>query len=179
MSAKPESALNFANLSMHRIRIMDIATAQAMLEDCAATLRVRYGMGQWGIATTARQIERNMVDRQVMLVHYLGVCVATFTITRIPPSWYPIERFSAPEAKSSYLSNLCVMPSFQGRGVGRWCITKACDIAQRQGSTVLRSDVYTEITEAVHFANNVGFNWCAEISYSNHSHWLCEIPLTL
>lgn len=179
MSAKPESVLNFANLSMHRIRIMDIATAQALLEDCAATLRVRYGMGQWGIATTARQIERNMVDRQVMLVHYLGVCVATFTITRTPPSWYPIDRFSNPEAKASYLSNLCVMPSFQGRGVGRWCITKACDIAQRQGATVLRSDVYTEITEAVHFANNVGFHWCAEVTYSNHSHWLCEIPLTL
>lgn len=176
MSAKPESALNFANLSMHRIRIMDIPTVQALLEDCAATLRVRYGMGQWGIATTARQIERTMVDRQVMLVHYLGVCVATFTIMRTPPSWYPIDRFNDPTAKATYLTNVCVMPSFQGRGVGRWCINKAREIAQRQDATVLRSDVYTEITEAVHFANNIGFAWCAEISYSQHNHWLCEIP---
>jgi GNAT superfamily N-acetyltransferase len=178
MSAKPESALNFANLSMHRIRIMDISTAQALLEDCAATLRVRYGMGQWGIATTARQIERTMVDRQVMLVHYLGVCVATFTVMRTPPSWYPLDRFSQPAAKATYLTNVCVMPSFQGRGVGRWCIGRACEIAVRQGATTLRSDVYTEITEAVHFAHNVGFTWCAEVMYANHSHWLCEIPVT-
>jgi hypothetical protein len=61
MSAQPDTALHLNKLTMHRARIMDFPLLQTLLDDSAATLRVRYGIGPWGIATTIRQMERHMI----------------------------------------------------------------------------------------------------------------------
>ena len=174
MSAKSDSVLNHANLSLHRARVTDFGLLQALLDDCAATLRVRYGIGPWGIATTARQMERHMTRHHIMLVHYLGVAVATFTLAPTTPSWYPTNVFTPTAKPAGYLYDLCVLPSFQGQGVGLWCAGKAEELAHSLGYGTIRSDLYADISESHRFAHNAGFTWCSDVTHASHVRMLCE-----
>ncbi|MCX6016613.1 MAG: GNAT family N-acetyltransferase [Chloroflexales bacterium] len=174
MSAKSDSVLNHANLSLHRARVTDFGVLQALLDDSAATLRVRYGIGPWGIATTARQMERNMTRHHIMLVHYLGVAVATFTFAPTTPSWYPTNVFTPTAKPVGYLTNLCVLPSFQGQGVGLWCAGKAAELGHTIGYGAIRCDLYADIKPSHHFAHNAGYTWCGDITFASHVRMLCE-----
>ena len=174
MSAKSDSILNHANLSLHRARVTDFGVLQALLDDCAATLRVRYGIGPWGIATTARQMERHMTRHHIMLVHYLGVAVATFTLAPTTPNWYPSDIFTPTPKPAGYLYDLCVLPSFQGQGVGLWCAGKAEELAHSLGYGMIHCDLYADISESHRFAHNAGFTWCSDVTYASHVRMLCE-----
>lgn len=174
MSASTAPALDLNKLTMRRARIMDFVFLQALLDDCAATLRVRYGIGPWGIATTIRQLERHMTDHHIMVVDYMGISVATFTLAPAPPSWYDVTLFSHTNKPAGYLYNLCVLPSFQRRGVGLWSIERAHQHAQSLGYAALWCHLYAEVTESHHFAHRGGYVWCGNVVHTRHVHLLCE-----
>ena len=125
MSAQPDTSLHLGKLTVRRARIMDFPFLQALLDDCAGTLHVRYGIGPWGIATTARQMERHMTDHHIMVVDYMGINVGTFSLAPTPPSWYDVSLFSPTTKPAGYLYNLYILPSFQRRGVGMWAMQRA------------------------------------------------------
>ena len=173
MSAQPDFALQLNKLTMHRARIMDFPLLQTLLDDCASTLHVRYGIGPWGIATTIRQMERHMTDHHIMVINYMGVSVATFSLSPTPPSWYDVSLFS-PANNAGYLYNLCVLPSFQRRGVGLWSIQRAHALAQSIGYEAVRCHLYAEVSEAHYFAHRAGYVWCGNVVHTRHVHLLCE-----
>lgn len=174
MSAQPDTTLHLSKLTVRRARIMDFTFLQALLDDCAGTLRVRYGIGPWGIATTVRQMERHMTDHHIMVVDYMGVNVGTFTLAPAPPSWYDTSLFSVTAKPAGYLYNLCILPSFQGRGVGLWAIQRAHTLAQTQGYGALWCHLFAEVTESHHFAHRAGYVWCGNVVHTRHVHLLCE-----
>ncbi|MFM7680208.1 MAG: GNAT family N-acetyltransferase [Roseiflexaceae bacterium] len=177
MSAQPDTALHLNKLTIHRARIMDFPLLQTLLDDSAATLRVRYGIGPWGIATTIRQMERHMTDHHIMVISYMGVCVATFAVAPTPPSWYDMSLFSATPS-AGYLYNMCVLPSIQQRGVGLWAIQRAHALAHNIGYHALWCHLYAEVSESHHFAHRAGYVWCGNVVHTRHVHYLCEHVLS-
>lgn len=177
MSADPHATLNPTYLSVHRACITDLKHVQSLFEDCAGTLRVRYGIGPWGIATTARQMERHLIHRHVYTVMYHQVCIGSFTLSSEAPHWYPLQAFAHPEASAGYISNFYVIPSMQRLGVARWSLAKIAHIGQQSGWRSVRADVFTTVREAVDFATHVGFEWKAAVEYASHEHWLGEYPI--
>ena len=157
MTRKTDSLLNFANITLHRARLTELTNVQALLEECATQFRLAHGLGMWGIATTTRQLERQTTSNQIMLVQYMGVSVATFTLTRVAPHWVTPGVFEDDSLSAAYLSDFVVMPSFRQRGVGSWCIEKACDYARTHQASVLRTAVYTQLQDSLTFALTVGF----------------------
>jgi len=157
MTRKTDTTLNYSNITLHRARLTELANVQTLLEECATEFRVAHGLGMWGIATTTRQLERQTTSNQIMLVQYMGVSVATFTLTRIAPHWVTSGVFDDDALTAVYLSDFVVMPSFRLRGVGRWCIGKACEYARTHHAAVLRTAIYTQLNDSMAFALTVGF----------------------
>ena len=157
MTRKTDTTLNYANITLHRARLTELTSVQTLLEECASEFRVAHGLGMWGIATTTRQLERQTTANQIMLVQYMGVSVATFTLSRIAPHWVTSGVFDDDSLTAVYLSDFVVMPSFRLRGVGRWCIGKACDYARTHHAAVLRTAIYTLLNDSMAFALTVGF----------------------
>lgn len=157
MTRPTTQKLNFANISLHRARLPELPSVQTLLEECATQLRVTHGLGVWGIATTTRQLERQTNSSHIMLVQYLGVTVATYTLTKLTPHWVAPGVFDDDALVAVYLSDFVVMPSFRLRGVGRWCVAKAEEAARSQGAQALRTAIYTQLDESMTFALKVGF----------------------
>lgn len=157
MTRKSDTTLNFANITLHRARLTELTNVQTLLEECATEFRLAHGLGMWGIATTTRQLERQTTSNQIMLVQYMGVSVATFTLSRTTPHWVTSGVFDDDTLTAVYLSDFVVMPSFRLRGVGRWCIHKACEYAHTHHASVLRSAIYTQLHDSMAFALTVGF----------------------
>jgi GNAT superfamily N-acetyltransferase len=174
MSARPEKLLNPAYLSAHRTPVTDLAQVQSIIEDSTGTLRVRYGIGPWGLATTARQMERHMLQRHVYQVMYHRVCVGTFTLSLHAPQWYPLEAFADHNALAVYVSNFYIMPSMQRHGIGTWAIHKITTFAHNEGWQSVRGDIFATVSESVAFLNVIGVSWCTAVDYANHEHWLYE-----
>ena len=157
MTRNTDTALNYANITLHRARMTELSNVQALLEESATQLRLTHGLGMWGIATTTRQLERQTTANHIMLVQYMGVSVATFSLTKIAPHWVVPGVFDDDSIPATYLSDFVVMPSFRQRGVGRWCIEKASEYALTQQSSVLRTAIYSQLHESMAFALTVGF----------------------
>jgi GNAT superfamily N-acetyltransferase len=157
MTRQTTQKLNFANITLHRARLPELPSVQSLLEECATQLRMTHGLGVWGIATTTRQLERQTNSSHIMLVQYMGVTVATYTLTKVTPHWVTTGVFDDDSLTAIYLSDFVVMPSFRLRGVGRWCVGKAEEAARSQGATVLRTAIYTQLDDSMTFALTVGF----------------------
>jgi len=176
MSTRPEKLLNTAYLSAHRTSVTDLHQIQHLIEDSTGTLRVRYGLGPWSLATTARQMERHFLQRHVYQVMYHRVCVGTFTLSFNAPSWYPDDAFTESQALAVYISNFYIMPNMQRHGIGTWAIKKITTLAHNEGWQHVRGDVFAQVSESIAFLNVVGVNWCTAVEYANHEHWLYELP---
>ena len=157
MTRKTDTILNYANITLHRARLTELTNVQTLLEECATEFRLTHGLGMWGIATTTRQLERQTTATQIMLVQYMGVSVATFTLSRIAPHWVTSGVFDDDALPAVYLSDFVVMPSFRRRGVGSWCISKASDFARTHQASVLRTAMYTQLNDSMTFALTAGF----------------------
>ena len=178
MSARPEKLLNTAYLSAHRTSVTDLQQIQHLIEDSTGTLRVRYGIGPWGLATTARQMERHFVQRHVYQVMYHRVCVGTFTLSLNAPPWYPSDAFADAQSVGVYISNFYIMPSMQRHGIGTWAMQKITTLAHNEGWQSIRGDIFATVSESIAFLNVIGVNWCVAVEYANHEHWLYEYAST-
>ena len=178
MSAEATPSVNPTYLSVHRACLTDLKQVQALFEDCTGTLRVRYGIGPWGIATTARQMERNLLHRHVYTIMYHQVCIGSFTLSTLAPHWYPLHVFTLPDQTAMYLSNFHIMPTMQRHGVARWSLNKIYALSRQNGWQSLRGDVFTAVTESIDFATHMGVRWQASVDYASHEHWLGELDLT-
>ena len=79
--------------------------------------------------------------------------------------------------KICVLHRLCVLPDYQGKGVGRDCVARSEEILREKGYGCIRLNCFSKNPGAYNLYQNVGFEKCGKADYVKGELWLYEKKL--
>lgn len=140
--------------------------------ETVATIRVfagrdlvaRFGPGRWNSEWTDRGVRAGFRHAVIVLAMCNDVPAGTFRLTTRKP-WAIDRAMFSPATRPLYLTDMAVLPAYQGRGVGRRCLEEAERLAARHGADAIWLDAYDAAAGAGAFYAACGFRECGRRSY--------------
>jgi len=127
-----------------------------LARSCAEKLTKEFGEGHWSKVYTLGTWQRRCEEKDVYLCRDRGKIVATFTLSERKPTYVSKRKFTKPNEKFLWLSNLFVHASKQRRGYGRKCLKKCREIAARENAKWVWFDAYAAKAGASVFYEKCG-----------------------
>lgn len=157
-----------SDLALRRAGLVDTAPVTALLAAAGAAL-VAQGFRNWERAYPLERVHRDIEQRAVFLVTDGGEAVGTFTLGHSPVVPYVPPPWPDAALPAAYLNRMAILPSRQGSGLGRWCLTAIDREALALGVSAVRCDVLAENGRACRFYESHGYRSCRT---REHSGWL-------
>jgi GNAT superfamily N-acetyltransferase len=152
------------NLSF-RIATTDDVPAVAMLRAAvAADLTRRHGHGHWSATATDASVLRDVVSSRVLLARQGDQAIGTLRLATKKP-WAIDPAYFSPCTRALYLTDMAVLPDFQGRGIGRDCLEEARAVATKWPADAIRLDAYDGPAGAGAFYAKCGFQEMGRVTY--------------
>jgi GNAT superfamily N-acetyltransferase len=152
------------NLSF-RIATTDDVPAVAMLRAAvAADLTRRHGHGHWSATATEASVLRDVVSSRVLLARQGDQAIGTLRLATKKP-WAIDPAYFSPCKRALYLTDMAVLPDFQGRGIGRDCLEEARAVAAKWPADAIRLDAYDGPAGAGAFYAKCGFQEMGRVTY--------------
>ncbi|MFZ4813458.1 MAG: GNAT family N-acetyltransferase [Phototrophicaceae bacterium] len=144
-------------LTIQPLSEADLTTAHAILTLCGEHMHRVQGLSHW---YPYRNIERYRQETQAATVY--GVyddswLVGTFYLTPVMRTWYSTVAWEDPNHRALYLGSLGILPSVQGRGIGKAVMGHILQMAQQGGYAALRFDGVANNAPLLHFYDQLGF----------------------
>jgi GNAT superfamily N-acetyltransferase len=92
--------------------------------------------------------------------------VATFTAAIKPLEYYNDKLWKYPAQPAIYVSHLAVLPKFQHKGIGTWCMDQIEELALKRGCTAVRLDAFEKYRELLEFYDNLGYQRRKVVEFS-------------
>lgn len=151
-----------------------LSAAIATDEDAAAIAQLRtavaddltrqYGCGHWSAPATEAGVLRGIKASRVLVARSGSDIVATLRlVTRRP--WAINPRYFTRVRQPLYLVDMAVEPRQQRRGIGRYLLGHAMDVAGAWPSDAIRLDAYDAAAGAGPFYAKCGFREVGRVSY--------------
>jgi GNAT superfamily N-acetyltransferase len=146
------------NWQLEQAKLDEVEKLHDIVRVCGEQMLQRFGLDPWVPPFPIETMLDYVRKSQVFAVRDEECLVATFSLddgafgTR-----YPEHLFRNPKHKAIYIGKLAVLPQYQSRGVGRWCIEQAERIARCGHYEVLRLDLLTDHTALAQFYTASGF----------------------
>jgi ribosomal protein S18 acetylase RimI-like enzyme len=133
-----------------------------ILRLCGLDMQERLGLSHWVPPYPLEKLRQDAENRQVYAVLHENQVIATFTLgTALPRSYEKIpailQMWNTPQPRALYINHLAILPSLQGRGLGRRCTQMIESMAAEQGCEVMRLDAYSKHTGLQIFYSKLGF----------------------
>jgi GNAT superfamily N-acetyltransferase len=139
----------------------DLATIDALhaiLAVCGRELHLRFGLAHWDPPYPLEQLREEAGTRALYAVRDENdLPVATFTLGPTPIPAYPASLWTPGSEPALYLNRLAVLPSLQGRGLGRLCMQEIESLARAGGYRALRFDALFEHPTLGAFYRSLGY----------------------
>lgn len=134
----------------------DAPSLTALHLHVADDLTTRHGRGHWSFVASERGVLRSIETSCVLVARQRQRIVATLTLaTRKPWAIDPIYFTTVP--RPLYLTSMAVLPTHQGRGIGRRLLAAARERALAWPADALRLDAYDAPAGAGPFYARCGF----------------------
>jgi GNAT superfamily N-acetyltransferase len=130
----------------------------------AHDLTERHGRGHWSSVGSDKSVLRDIRTSQVILAWEDSVAVGTARLATKRP-WAINPAYFTPASKALYLTDMAVMPRWQGQGIGRRCLEQAKAVAAGQEAIAIRLDAYDGPAGAGAFYAKCGFAERGRVSY--------------
>ncbi len=139
-----------------------VESIHEILRLCGLDMHERLGLSHWIPPYPLEALHRSTQERQVYAVFLEDRLVATFTVgTQIPLHYQKIsaiwELWGRSRTSALYVNRLAVLPAWQGRGIGRWCMQSIERLAVAQGCEVIRLDAYGKHLGLLSFYTKLGY----------------------
>lgn len=149
-------------LRYQQLSPVNVESAHEILRLCGLDMQERLGLNHWVPPYALEKLRWDAENRQVYAVLYANQVIATFTLgTTLPRSYQKIpailEMWNTPQPYALYVNHLAILPSFQGRGLGRQCVQTIEGMGAFQGCDVLRLDAYSKHAGLRIFYPKLGF----------------------
>ena len=129
----------------------------AILEACGLDMQARFSLAHWIPAYPLELMQRDAESKRVYAVREDQRAIATFTIGTQAPGYYAMSIWLDPDARALYVNRLAVLPAHQGRGIGRWCMEQAEQLAKVEGCGAVRLDAYDKHLALHDFYRHLGY----------------------
>ncbi len=144
-------------MELEQVGAEGIAELHSILEACGLDMLERFGLGHWIPAYPLELMQQDAITRNVYAVREGLRAVATFTVSTQAPDYYQMDMWQNPSARAFYVSRLAVMPAYQDRGIGRWCMRQIEQLATAAECSVVRLDAYYKHLRLFEFYQRLGY----------------------
>ncbi len=134
-----------------------VVEVHEILKKCGEDMKLRFGFGHWVPPYPLELLRVDAEEKSVYIVLDGGKNIATVTTGEQPPGYYDISLWEAPDEKAIYMNRLAVLPEFQGRGVGAWCMNKVERAAKETGCAAVRLNTIEKHIKLQHFYEKLGY----------------------
>jgi len=150
-------------LERQRITSDEIETVHEILRQCGQDMKERSGLGHWDPPYPLHLLRKSAGERMVFIVLTSGQVVATFTLGMDAPLYYRTipglwEAWNPQGEPAMYVSRLAVLPTFQGQGIGTWCMDEIEAVASAAGCEAIRLDAYDKHVQLVQWYQHLGYD---------------------
>lgn len=128
-----------------------------IVKKCSQDMKLRFGLRHWAPPYPLHLMRRDAGQKSVYAVCDGDQTVATFTIGTQPSADYDMTMWASPNKKAMYVSHLAVLPDFQGRGIGTWCMKAVEHLATDGGCVAVRLDAYEKHLKLLEFYDRLGY----------------------
>lgn len=144
-------------MKLEKVRPEQIAELHAILVACWLDMQARFGLAHWVPAYPLEAMQRDTETKRVYAVREGPSAIATFTVSAQAPAYYDMSIWQNPDARALYVHRLAVLPAYQGRGIGRWCMEQIEQLAGAEGCSAVRLDAYDEHLALHEFYRHLGY----------------------
>lgn len=155
-------------LRMQPVSASEIPLLHKILVACGLDLQERLGLNYWVPPYPLEKMVRDLGEKRVYGVFSGEEAIATFTLeTTMPPEYtqYGKIRWQVANGLAMYVHRLAVLPTWQGRGVGTWCLQSMEKLAAEQGCSAVRLDAVKVNRNLLAFYNRRGYRLVGELIY--------------
>jgi len=149
-----------------RLRPEQIEKVYNIITECGEDMRKRLGLTHWSPTYPLEEMRRYAESKEVYAVRDKDSdkTLATFTIdsqTLIP---YNNNFWSDPSHEALYLSKLAVLPEYQGKGIGSWCMKEVERLAKLKGTPAIRFNALIRHNLLIKFYHcKLNYNICGVV----------------
>jgi GNAT superfamily N-acetyltransferase len=164
----PMPPIDLKLLSIRRHAADEIGPLHRIIAECGIDMQRCYGLAHWVPPYPIETMRENATKYHVYGVYHLAEVVGTFTIGT--SGWKHNHQFwNNPNHRPLYLTKFATRPSYQGGGIGSWCIKKVEDIARDWECQAVRFDAIARHVKLIRFYENLGYlakgrqvvkDWC-------------------
>ncbi len=142
----------------------DAPELAAMRSAAAKQLTTRFGRGHWSGEATERGVLASIHTGSVWVARRGKSIAGTFRLATKKP-WAIDRAYFSPCRLPLYLTDMAVLPSMQGLGIGRRCLQKAVDVALAWPADAICLDAYDAEAGAGDFYGKCGFREVGRVVY--------------
>lgn len=155
------------NYQLLKLTPDQVEEVHEILRVCGLDMKARFGFGHWAPPYPLDLLRGDAEEKSVYAVRDGCQTAAAFTIGTQPPVYYDTNIWESPNGKAIYVSRLAVLPEFQGRSIGTWCMNKIEQIAIETGCVAIRLDCIEHHLKQHHFYEEIGFQRRGIIKFRN------------
>lgn len=145
------------DLSIKKATAGDFEKLHSILVSCGEDMYKRLGLNHWYPYDDLNKFQAKVKYANVYCVYSKDQMIGTFNLNENPRAYYKLSMWSNPEAKAVYLGQLAILPEFQGKGLGVWCMQQIENIVQEMGCEIIRFDCIERHPRLVKFYENAGY----------------------
>jgi GNAT superfamily N-acetyltransferase len=142
----------------------DVPVMAAMQNAAAGALTARFGPGHWSSLTTERSSELSLRHGRVRLGMIEKRIVTLLRLATKKP-WAIDVSYFTPVKRPLYLTGMAVSVEHQGKGLGRFAIDDARQVARAWPADAIRLDAYNAEAGAGAFYTRCGFSERGRVVY--------------
>ncbi|MEM1393929.1 MAG: GNAT family N-acetyltransferase [Cyanobacteria bacterium P01_D01_bin.116] len=157
------------SLSISQVTVSEIPALQQILVECGLDLQKRFNLSYW---VPPYPLEKMLKDANKMYLYAIkGNCqlIGTFSIeTKMPPGYlkYGDINWQNPGLSAFYIHRLAVLPLFQGKGIGTWCLQQIENLAINHNHSAVRLDAVKINQKLLEFYEKSGYKRVGEIIFN-------------
>ena len=137
--------------------LSSLSKAHAIIVACGLEMYNKYNLTHWYPFASLDKFKERICHADLYGVYNDDNIIATFNVSRTSRSYYKSVKWKKQNAQAVYVGNIAVLPSFQGKGIGSWCMQYIETISSKMGIEVIRFDCVIRHPWLINFYKKIGY----------------------
>ncbi|AFY55977.1 acetyltransferase [Rivularia sp. PCC 7116] len=157
------------SLSISQVTVSQIPALHQILVECGLDLQKRCNLCYWVPPYPLEKMLKDARNMDLYAIKLDSELIGTFTIeTKMPSGYlkYGNINWQNPGLSAFYMHRLAVLPLFQAKGIGTWCLQQIENLAINRNYSAVRLDAVKTNQKLLKFYEKSGYKKVGEIIFN-------------